>query len=46
MSIKRLITAIVVLSACFTTAWCQDTVRVERIEFDFDENDKMSFVNY
>ena len=38
MSKKRLIMAIVVLSACFTTSWCQDTLRVERIEFEFDEN--------
>ena len=38
MSKKRLIMAIVVLFTCFTTSWCQDTLRVERIEFEFDEN--------
>ena len=38
MSKKRLIMTIVVLSACFSMAWCQDTLWMERIEFEFDEN--------
>ena len=38
MNINRLLLACAVLSASATVAWSQDTLQVERIEFDFDEN--------
>lgn len=38
MIMNRMILAFVILVASISNAWCQDTVRVERIEFEFDEN--------